>query len=381
MPNRLETGPETGIPQPIAGQLSGNRRTADDEAFELREIAKAAFGIESALRARMACQLRWYLPNVIYEATTRTIQERFLLRPSAESRALILGVIGRAMQRNTTVQVYAFVFLSNHYHMMVSAADPEELALFFGFVNGNISREMGRIHGWRGSLWGRRVRPTPILDPEAAVARLRYVLSNGVKEGLVASPCEWPGATAVQGLLGDMRLEGVWVDRDSLRRARLKDPEVTDDAFSSTVEVKLSPLPQWEGLDANELRQKYEGLVRDVEAEGERLGLAFLGARRVMSEDPHASPEQPARRRAPLCHTTSVALRRAFKEAYRTFVAAYRDAVARVRTRAATYDVHYPEGSFPRPRMFRRVTPPLDEPLAAALDRIPPPGLSRATPF
>ena len=194
------------------------------------------------------CLARWHgssaalvSAGLIYEATTRTIQERFLLRPGRACRALILGVIGRAMLLYPTVKLYAFTFLSNHYHLLASAADGEELAQFFGFVNGNISREMGRLHNWSGSLWARRVRPIPILDPEALVSRLRYVLLNGVKEGLVESPLEWPGATSVHGLVGDMRLEGVWIDRDAFRRARTKDPDASIDEFSEKVEVVLSP--------------------------------------------------------------------------------------------------------------------------------------------
>lgn len=312
--------------------------------------------------------LRWYLPDVIYEATTRTIQERFLLRPGRECRALILGVVGRAMLLYPTVKLYAFVFLSNHYHLLASASDGEELALFFGFINGNIAREMGRLHKWSGPLWARRVRPIPVLDPEALVSRLRYVLSNGVKEGLVASPRQWPGATAVHGLLGEMRLEGVWVDRDALRRARAKDPNVSIDNFSSTVEVPLSPLPQWANLSEEALRAKYEALVRDVEVEGARLCRSFVGVKAITAMDPHASPDQPERSRAPFCHTTSAALRRAFRDAYRAFVGAYREAAMLVRSKAEQYSGLFPEGSFPRPRVFRRSSSSFVERLACVLD-------------
>lgn len=316
--------------------------------------------------------LRWYQPDVIYEATTRTIQERFLLRPGRACRALILGVVGRAMLLYPTVKLYAFTFLSNHYHLLASAADGEQLAQFFGFINGNISREMGRLHDWNGSLWARRVRPIPILDPEAAVSRLRYVLLNGVKEGLVASPLHWPGATSVHGLLGDMQLEGVWIDRDALRRARAKDPDVSVDEFSEKVAVVLSPLPQWEGLTADELRAKHEALVQEVEAEGAQLGLSFLGAEAVMAEDPHASPRQPERRRAPICHTTSVALRRTFRAAYRAFVDAYREAARIVRSKPESYSLAYPEGCFPRPRVFRRPVGTTSDNISSVLDPLRP---------
>ena len=47
------------------------------------------------------------------EVTTRTIQSRFLLRPSAELNDLILGVIGRASFLYD-VDVHAFVVLMDH---------------------------------------------------------------------------------------------------------------------------------------------------------------------------------------------------------------------------------------------------------------------------
>jgi hypothetical protein len=173
----------------------------------------------------------------------------------------------------------------------------------------------------------------------------------------------------VHGLLGDMMLEGTWVDRDSLRRARAKDPNVSLEQFSTTVEVPLSPLPQWAGLEVEQLRAKYEALVRDVEADGVRSGLSFMGPNAVMMEDPHASPREPERRRAPICHTTSVALRRAFRDAYRAFVGAYREAARLVRTTAEIFSARYPAGSFPRPRVFRRPSPPFIEQLSSAIDR------------
>ncbi|HSJ74704.1 MAG TPA: hypothetical protein VK899_00705, partial [Gemmatimonadales bacterium] len=51
-------------------------------------------------------------------------------------------------------------------------------------------------------------------DEEAAqVDRLIYVLSNGVKEGLVARVEEWPGVHSAHALLTGEPLEGIWYDR------------------------------------------------------------------------------------------------------------------------------------------------------------------------
>src|SRR5262245_10997904 len=212
----------------------------------------------------MGHPLRWFLPGVVYESTIRTIQERFLLRPSRLSRDLILGVIGRAQRLYSGVQLYAFVYMSNHAHLLVSADDGAQLAAFLGFVNGNVAREMGRLHGWAGALWGRRHRPIPILDEEALLARLRYLLAQGVKEGLVASPRDWPGASAVPGLLGDMTLAGRWCNRTLETRARRRGAAHAAGAFDETYLVRLTPLPAWAALDAKSLAVRYEALVHDI---------------------------------------------------------------------------------------------------------------------
>jgi hypothetical protein len=63
-------------------------------------------------------------------------------------------------------------------------------------------------------LWSRRYQAIVVSDePEAQVTRLRYMLSQGVKEGLVAHPAEWPGASSVKALLEDSPIEGLWFDR------------------------------------------------------------------------------------------------------------------------------------------------------------------------
>ena len=57
----------------------------------------------------------------LYFITNRTLQGRFLLKPSPYVNNLIGGVLARAL-RLFNVQLYAFVFASNHFHMVVKAA-------------------------------------------------------------------------------------------------------------------------------------------------------------------------------------------------------------------------------------------------------------------
>ena len=118
-----------------------------------------------------------------------------MLRPGVVERDLILGVLGRGLALYAQVMLHAFVYLSNHMHMLLSAKDPSQLAPFIGYVNGNVARLIGRRHGWTGPFWASRAHVIPVLDDASAEGRLRYILSHGVKEGLVPRPEDWPGAS------------------------------------------------------------------------------------------------------------------------------------------------------------------------------------------
>ncbi len=144
----------------------------------------------------MGRDLRFIPPRTLVEVTNRTLQERFLLCPSGELNTLVEGILGRA-QRIYKLEIVAYVFLSNHFHLLAVPDDAQQLSQFMGYVEGNLAKEAGRLHDWRGKFWARRYRPINVGEtPELQVARLRYILAQGVKEGLVSSPKQWPGASS-----------------------------------------------------------------------------------------------------------------------------------------------------------------------------------------
>jgi len=63
----------------------------------------------------------------LVEVTSRTLHGRLLLRPSREVNDMIAGALGRA-QRRYEVEIVCYVFLSNHYHLLVRVRDARQLA-------------------------------------------------------------------------------------------------------------------------------------------------------------------------------------------------------------------------------------------------------------
>ncbi len=300
----------------------------------------------------MARPLR-YLPAdcPLVEVTCRTIQGRMLLRPSRELKRRIVGVLARAAARYD-VGLCAFVYLSNHCHLLLRPASAAELASFMSYLNSNIAREAGRLHHWREKFWGRRYRSVPVsFEPEAQIARLRYLLSQGCKEGLVARPQDWPGATSVQAQLGDGTLTGTWYDRTAEYWARKRGAEVQPGQFSSTETLTLCPLPCWDHLSSEEMRARVDGIVRDIAAETrQRLRQAEirpLGVRRILRQHSHARPQRLARSPAPRFHAATWQIRRMLEAGYRAYRDAYRDAKRALQRHGVP--VYFPRHGIPPP--------------------------------
>ena len=272
-------------------------------------------------------------PHTLFEVTCRTVQGRYLLRPSKTLNDLVLGVIGRALTRHP-VRLYLFVVTSNHMHLILSAPDTQTLARFMGFVNSNIAREAGRMHGWREKFWGRRYTAIPILDTASLIGRVRYILAHGCKEGLVRRPGDWPGAHCVDALTNGEKLQGTWVDRTQIHLKDRKNKSYDIKDFMIAHEVCLAPLPCFETLCEQDRRQRWREIVADIEKD---TAVALQkekvrGRHAIVSQNPHGRPAMPKRSPRPLCHVSDQAMYRLYREGYRLFVSLYRLAHERLRS-------------------------------------------------
>ncbi|MCH7665965.1 MAG: transposase, partial [Acidobacteria bacterium] len=278
--------------------------------------------------------------GALVEVTCRTVHGRFLMKPSRRLNEIVLGVLARA-QRMYPVDIVAPVFLSNHYHLLVWVPNAQRLAAFMGYLNGNLAKEAGRIANWREKFWGRRYQAIVVSDESAAqIARLEYILSHGVKEGLVRRPADWPGVNGVHALLEAKPLEGAWVHRTKAYNARMRGEKLSKEEIESTETVSLAPLPCWAHLDAATYREKVAELVAAIEEAGRENSPAL-----ALPQSAHERPLRSKRSPAPYFHCASKRVRRELFEAYRWFVAAYREATERLSR--GDPSPGFPEGSFP----------------------------------
>jgi hypothetical protein len=238
------------------------------------------------------------------EITIKTFQARFLLTPSKLINRLIIGVLALA-QEKYALTVCAVVVMSNHDQVLVVPKSESQVMRFCRYVSSNISREVGRLRGWTGGIFRRRYTDIVVTHEVAAHAgRLRYLLSHGVKEGLVRRPQDWPGVHSLKALLGSFRLRGDWVDRTGLyearrrskRRGTRKSKRPREADYTKSKVVVLSKIPAWEHLCDEEYRLTVADLVDSIlEEHEERRQSAPKNVRRVLASDPTYRPETTKR--------------------------------------------------------------------------------------
>jgi REP element-mobilizing transposase RayT len=305
----------------------------------------------------MPRRLRFVPAGHPVEITQRTFQGRFLLKPSPEMNRVIQGVLGRAVRKYQMV-LHAFTFLSNHYHLTISPRDAHHQAAFMCYLNGNLAREIRHLSDWPQKVWGRRYSAVPITrESGAQLERLRYVLAQGVKEGLVAKAADWPGASGLAQMLDPTQsLVGVWYDRTKAYRMRLAGLEVRREDWTFEERIQLTPLPAFRQLSKEAYAALVQRLVSEIEADAALAhGGSVAGAAVILAQPPHSSPAPQRRSLTPLVHAATHEAWLALKERYRAFVVAY--AVARNQLRAGMKEVQFPIGSFPSPMPFVRAAP------------------------
>jgi REP element-mobilizing transposase RayT len=287
--------------------------------------------------------------ETVVEVTGRTVHGRLLLRPSQELRAITIGILARA-KRKYGVRIHAFFFLSNHFHLLLSVRDAQQLASFMCYVNSNLAREAGRLYEWKEKFWGRRYQAIIVSnEEEAQIDRLAYIVSHGVKEGLVERPQDWPGAHSVNALLTGEPLEGLWFNRTKEYAARRRGEDFDRLKYATVETLTLDPLPCWSGLSDDLYRERIASLLvrieADARAEREKRGTEPLGRAAVLAQDPHSKPARSKKSPAPRFHAFRKSVRRELYEAYAMFVAAFRDASEKLR--AGDLTAKFPSGSFP----------------------------------
>jgi len=266
----------------------------------------------------------------LYEVTLNTVQDRFFFIPSPLLNLLIIGVLAYA-QAKTGLRICYATFLSTHAHILIRTKNAEQVANFFCLSNSQIAKEVQRLVDWTGGIFADGYTMIAITDePQAQEERLRYLMSQGTKEGLCPHPTKWPGVQSATALLtGTMTMLGRWINRTaqydleylyertaalkaanrkrnrglpvsqrkSFRGKKRRRPKLSD--YSEDLHLELSPLPCWDHLSKKEVRDRAREMAASIVEEHKDTIDRLPPHWRDRVTDQSRATQRPRKRRPP----------------------------------------------------------------------------------
>ena len=173
---------------------------------------------------------RAFMNNTAVFVTTR-IEEGLPLVPTGFMNMIIWSVLAKAQALYPDVAVCAFIFLLNHFHMLLAVEDPEQVSKFTGYVKQEIAHAVNRLLNRRQkTIWKAEYDAPTVLDFEKLLAVLAYIYLNPVEAGLECTVGDYPGVSS----WGMMKTDNPsrWcetISRDSVRRHQTpKSPHLQD---------------------------------------------------------------------------------------------------------------------------------------------------------
>ena len=271
--------------------------------------------------------------------TRSCTQRQFLLRPDRETNNAVIYCLAVAAQRHE-VDVIDFIHMSNHLHEGIYDRHQNAPA-FYEHFHKLLAKCMNALRGrWENFFSSEQVcvvRIDPSEGHQALIDKLVYIATNPVKDGLVATVDEWPGASGYRALLNDQ----------PLLATRPKHFFAEDGTMPKEITLRLTIPPELGNREEilAKVRSRVEAFEQEEARKRAESGQKVLGRYAVLRQSWRESPtsREPRRNRRP---TFTARSRWAFFEAVqrkREFAAAHR--AARLALRAGT-PIPFPHGTY-----------------------------------
>jgi putative transposase len=117
-----------------------------------------------------------------YHVTNRSNNKEFFYIPLSEAWQIFCEVLGTSSGLYRT-EMYAFVLMSNHYHLLVTAPRLN-LHLFMRHFQTEVSRRVQKTSGRINHVFGTRYKWSCLQTSSSYALAYKYVMRNPVKAGI-----------------------------------------------------------------------------------------------------------------------------------------------------------------------------------------------------
>lgn len=286
--------------------------------------------------------------------TTRT-EEGLPLMPCLLINFMLRSVIAKA-QSMYPVKACHYMFMANHFHMIIVTENPECVSQFVGYIKREsawfINIFLGRT---KHTVWCEGFDEAKLLTVEDVMRYVVYLYTNPVNAKLVSTIDQYPGISSWQWFTKGIN-HGRYINysRADIERLSSAAPSVLEQReiirlltkkshskslFSLEPWAWVSCFPGLKKVDLGSLKREIIRLVHAEEASIKKNSTQFLGPEAIKLQplDMAYAPKKQGRRMICLC--SDVALRKAFLAWYRTESARAKRAIKEFRLSGKLVDM------------------------------------------
>ena len=128
--------------------------------------------------------------NSIYFITARTIDKN--LHFNTNKKKILFCLCLKAGLQNFDIKIYAWVLLSNHYHLLIKINKKESLSKFINYLNGKSSYELNKSENISGRKIWYQYFDRIIRSEKDFWTRFNYIHNNPIKHGYIKNPDKLP---------------------------------------------------------------------------------------------------------------------------------------------------------------------------------------------
>ena len=307
---------------------------------------------------------RKYYPNrAVLFCSTRT-ETGLPLVPSYSMNYILWGILARARDLYD-VSVCHFVFLSNHFHMLLVVRNPAHVSSFMGYIKTESAHAINRmLDRPQRTVWQDGYDSPILLDAEKVEHYIKYIYLNPARADLTEHIGQYPGVSSWEMFKSGRHKETHRrLDRSSIKA--LSSPALSineqrrlvsryEELSGVSYEFVLEP-DAWKECFPEELTSNKEEMIAEVVEEEEKLktqrriekrGVPGATALRRLSMLKEHAPKKRGKRM--ICLSNDKQMRLAFIEFYKSLC----DRAVRAYElwKKADFSIPIPAGLFaPRP--------------------------------
>lgn len=145
--------------------------------------------------------------------------------------------------KDTNVSVLAYCVMKNHSHLVVTAADNNDISEFMRRLNTTYAKFFNRIQGRSGYVFNGRYESDALKDKDEILAAIYFVHNNPVRAHVAVNSGEYLYSSAKDYI---SQLSS-FVDYDELKRLFRRVPELS--SFAATNDYKFKEAKPYEDCD------------------------------------------------------------------------------------------------------------------------------------